>query len=420
MIRLIFGILRLSLKALRNSPGRSALTALGIIVGTAIVIIVLSVGAGVRALILNQIASITPETIWIEVQVPSRGSRAEKDRTSGQALVTGIQITTLTTGDKDSLLKLSNIETGYTLAMGQEKFTHKGTEKRATFWATNTEYATTENLTFSEGRFFTPKENESLAQVVVLGSGIKKELYGDSPAVGQNIRMGEKNFRVIGVAEEMGLKFFMTVDDFVYLPIKTAQKKILGQNHVNAIGLKMKNRQLLSTTVSQAERVLRKNHGIKNPDKDDFVVRTMDQSMDIINTVTNGISLLLFSIACISLVVGGVGIMNVMYVAVTERTSEIGLKKAIGASPFAIRFQFLSESIIICLLGGFLGIGLGSSIAYLVSVVAHLFTFDWPFILPTSSIVLGIGISAGVGLVFGYAPAGKAAKMNPIDALRKA
>lgn len=419
-MRLSLGLLRLSFRALRNTPGRSALTALGIIVGTAIVIIVLSVGAGVRALILNQIASITPETLWIEVQVPSRGTRAEKDRASGQALVTGVQITTLTTDDKDDLRKLSNVETGYAIVIGQGKFTHQNKEKTATFWATNTEYATTENLTFSEGRFFTERENESLAQVAVLGSDMKKELYGDSPAVGQNIRLDGKNFRIVGVAEEMGLKFFMPVDDFVYFPVKTAQKKILGQNHVNAIGLKMKNSKLIQSTTSQAERMLRKNHGIKDPDKDDFAVRSMDQSMDIVNTVTNGISLLLFSIACISLIVGGVGIMNVMYVAVTERTSEIGLKKAIGASPFAIRFQFLAESVMLCLFGGLLGVGLGSGISWLVSIVANLFAFDWPFILPTSSLVLGLGISAGVGILFGYAPAGKAAKMNPIDALRKA
>lgn len=411
-------IIKMALRALTDNAARSALTTLGIIVGTAIVIIVLSVGSGVRELILRQLTTITPETLWVEVQVPSEGTRAQKDRNNGESVATGVQIKTLKRRDVESLRQVRNVQNAYGLSFGQEKFVSGNAEATAMYWAVEPAYAEMEGLKIGEGRFFTTSEDQGLAQVVVLGSDLKESLFGNRSAIGEKVKIKQQSFKVIGVAAPVGMKFFMNADELAYLPLGTAQKKVLGYDHLNAIAVKMTDKRLLAQTLTGANRTLRKNHGITDPDKDDFVVRTMDEAMDIIDTVTGGISLLLFALASISLIVGGVGIMNVMFVSVSERTQEIGLKKAIGAAPFAIRFQFLTEAAIICAMGGLMGIALGAGISWLVSFVAGYFDFDWPFILPLDSIVIAFGISTALGLIFGYAPANRAAKMNPIEALR--
>lgn len=408
----------MAINALRENKTQSALTMLGVVVGTAIVIIVLSVGAGVRGLILTQLGGITADSIWVEVQVPSKGTQSEKDAQSGQARVRGVQITTMTVDDMEDLLKIRNIENGFAMTAGQEKFTYKSEEKRTIFWGVSDQYPITEDLEITDGRFFTSTEDQSLAKVAVLGPDIAETLFGTQSPIDKKIRVKGQNFTVVGVTEKVGIQYFMNMDEMVFIPIRTAQKKILGQNHIDAIALKMEEKNLIEPTIKQIERKMRKNHGIKDPEKDDFVVRTMDEAMEIIDTVTDAISLLLFSIACISLIVGGVGIMNVMYVSVIDRTQEIGLKKAIGAKPYDIRFQFLAESIFICIIGGIMGIALGTAISYAVSIIAGYLDFDWPFILPTSAIVLAFSISAGIGMLFGYAPAKKASGLNPIDALK--
>jgi putative ABC transport system permease protein len=412
-------IIKMSIQAIKKNKTNSILTALGIIVGTAIVVIVLSVGSGVRALILDQLSNITPESLWIEVQIPSKGTQGEKDTKSGQSRVGGIEITTLKRKDTEDLKTLRNVENGFSVVTGQEKFTYKSKEKRALFWGVSHEYQKMEKLKIGRGRFFTDKEDRSLARVVVLGSDVKKALFPSQDPIGEKIKIRGQSYIVIGTAEPIGIKFFMNMDEMVYIPIQTAQKKILGQDHILAISLKMKNKEYLESTVSQIERRLRKNHNIQDPVKDDFVVRTMDESMEIVDTVTSAISILLFSIACISLLVGGIGIMNIMYVSVSDRTQEIGLKKAIGASPSSIQFQFLVESVAICIVGGILGVGLGIGISWLVSFGAQYMDFQWPFILPYSSLFLAFFISFGIGILFGYAPAKKAARLHPIDALRR-
>jgi putative ABC transport system permease protein len=413
-----FGIFRMSLAALKQNLTRSILTALGVIVGTAIVIIVLMVGAGVRSLILAQVSSITSESLWIERQIPSKGNQAEKDRNTGQGLATGVEITTLKHEDTEDLKQLGNIETGFSVVMGQSKFVSKATEKQVNFWATTPEYFEIENIPIEFGRIFSTSEEQGMQQVVVLGSNLALDLFPNSSPVDKKVKINGKGYKVVGVAEPVGLKFFMDMDDYAFLPLKTAQKKIMGIDYLHAISLRMNNSDLVKSTISQSTRILRRNHNITDPDKDDFVIRTMDEAMDIIDTITNGISLLLFGVALISMIVGGVGIMNVMYVAVTERTQEIGLKKAIGASPLAIRTQFVTEAIVICLIGGVIGTLMGIGISFLVSFIAGYFDFDWPFVFTLQPVLLALGISVMVGIIFGIAPANKAAKLNPIDALR--
>jgi putative ABC transport system permease protein len=410
-----FGIIKLSFQALRENGIRSFLTALGIIVGTAIVVIVLSVGEGIKSLIFQQVSNITSESLAIETQVPSKGNSIQKAQNSA----IGIEITTLSLDDFEDISRLPNFANGFPMLTGQGKFVHRNTTKTTIFFAVGHQYADSEKLKIAKGRFFTQEEDASLARVVVLGSELKNILFGNEQAIGKRITVNQQQYQVVGIAEEMGLKFFLNVDEMAYFPVRTAQKKILGIDHLSTISIKMKNKNFLDSTISQIENILRKNHNIKDSEKDDFVIRTADEAMDIIGTITTGVSLLLFALASISLIVGGVGIMNVMYVSVTERTNEIGLKKAIGASPFAIRIQFIIEAVFLSVSGGIIGIIMGTIISKLVSVVAQLFAFDWPFLLPMNALLLSFGISFLIGVLFGYAPAKKAAQMNPIDALRK-
>jgi putative ABC transport system permease protein len=268
------------------------------------------------------------------------------------------------------------------------------------------------------GRFFTEEEDQGLSRVVVLGYDLATILFGTEDPLGKNIKIGQLNFKVVGVMKKLGMQMFMNLDEMAYVPLRTAQKMLLGIDHILYMSLKMKDKNKLYSTRYQLERLLRKNHDIKDPTKDDFAIRTMDEAMKIIDTVTGGISLLLLAIAAISLLVGGVGIMNVMYVTVTERTREIGLKKSIGAPEHIILAEFMIEAVMITLLGGFLGIGGGIFVSWLVSVVAGLFSFQWPFIIALNGVFLALAISGGIGLIFGYAPARKAAQLNPIEALR--
>ncbi|MBU1152303.1 ABC transporter permease, partial [Patescibacteria group bacterium] len=385
-----------------------------------IVLIVLSVGAGIKALILEQISSFTAETIYVEIQVPSsRATQTQKDANTTSNIGMGVMITTLKLKDRNDVLKLPNIKEAYAILTAQEKFTYQSNEKTALIFAVEEPYARVEKLNIEHGRFYTAQEDRALKNVVVLGSELKNKLFGQSDAVGQNIKIRNQSFSVIGVAAPIGTKFFLNMDEIAYLPVQTAQKKLMGINHIMGVFFSMVDKNYIDSTISQIERIIRKNHGIKDPEKDDFVVRTMEQSMDIVNTVTGGISILLVAIAAVSLVVGGVGIMNVMYVSVTERTGEIGLKKAVGAKPYAIRLQFIQEAVLISGLGGVLGIFLGIAVAWLVSFVAiNFFSFNWPFVVGAQMILFSFSVPVMVGIAFGYAPAQKAAELNPIDALR--
>jgi putative ABC transport system permease protein len=409
----------MSLKALKTNKLRTLLTTLGVVIGTAIVVIVLSVGLGIESLVLNQVSTITAESLYVEIQVPSATTnRAEKDQNTAQSIAQGVQVTTMKLKDLEDLKKIDNIKNGYPLLLDQRKLSYKNKEKVAMVYITDENYPDIESTPIAQGRFFTKRENDSLANVIVLGSDLKTSLFGQRPALNENVKIEGKTYKVVGVADQIGTKFFMNMDEIAYIPVKNAHKKLLGHDHLQAMALEMRDSDLIGPTISQIQRIMRKNHKITDVAKDDFVVRTLDQAMDIIGGVTTGVSILLLALASISLVVGGVGIMNIMYFTVTDRINEIGLKKAIGASPAAIKFQFLFEAVLITVIGGILGAIFGVLISWIVSVVATNLGFDWPFIFQISHILLAVVVAAVIGLIFGYKPAQKAAKLNPIDALR--
>jgi putative ABC transport system permease protein len=275
-------------------------------------------------------------------------------------------------------------------------------------------------MKLAAGSWYSEEEDKSLARVVILGSKLKETLFGQEEAVGQTIRLGKSKFMVIGVAEPRGATFNYDMDNMVFMPLRTCQKIVMGVDHLLWIFVKMVDPSQEAATVDEINSLLADRHDIPfgNSDKYDFAVMSMTQAKDMIDTVLGGITLLLVALAAISLLVGGVGIMNIMYVSVTERTYEIGLRKAVGATSRNVLWQFLFETIVITFLGGIMGVILGIGVTFLLSLIATSQGLNLPFIISFKGIALACVFSIGLGLFFGIYPAKKASGFDPIEALR--
>ena len=295
---------------------------------------------------------------------------------------------------------------------------YRDNAKNVIYYAAGADMFSIDKHILKKGRFFNQAEDKGAAQVAILGSTLAGDLFVQDEPLGKLIRIGNLNFQVIGVYNPQGSMSAGGVDDGLYMPLGTAQKKMLGINYITVGVVQMKDVNLGDITVELISETMRKLHNILSPAKDDFTVTTQAQALDTFNTIFNGITILLIAIASISLVVGGVGIMNIMYVIVTERTAEIGLKKALGAKNSDILKEFLIESVLVTILGGFLGIILGTVLSWLVSVVANASGLTWIFVVPLYAIIIAVGVSATIGISFGVLPARSAAKLDPIEALR--
>ena len=258
---------------------------------------------------------------------------------------------------------------------------------------------------------------------MVLGYKLRQNLFGDEDPIGKTVRLGKINLRVVGVLEEKGGQIFQTFDDYAYIPVTTAQKLLLGIDYLNAILVKAKSDKVINPLIEDIRLILRERHHIYNPEgdlaKDDFNVMSQVEAANMLNQITGVLTAFLSSIAAIALIVGGIGIMNIMLVSVTERTREIGLRKAVGARNKDILNQFLIESVTLTLFGGIAGFVIGTLFSLTTSIVlSRVLKINWGFTIPIGAVVLAFGVAAIVGLVFGIYPARKAAKLNPIEALR--
>jgi len=384
---------------------------LGIIIGVMAVIIVMSVGAGAQSLILNQVKSMGSNLIGI---LPGKS-----DEKGPPASVMGIVITTLKSEDLDALKKDNPhllAATGY--IKGTDTITWGDQKTDTSFTGVSAEYLDVEDAKVEFGRFFTTEEDRGATRVAVLGYTVAKDLFGDQDPLGQDIKIKKTVFNIIGVMKKRGSSGMQNQDDQIFVPIVTAQKLLLGINHLSFARLKVDAADQVNGAMERAKVILRERHKIDNPENDDFSVRSMAQSLDAITSITNALKMFLAAIAAIALLVGGIGIMNIMLAAVQERTREIGLRKAVGAKNKNIISHFLIESSMITSLGGAIGIVLGISISWLVSVVANNLGYSWDFVVPISSIIIGCVVSVGVGLIFGIAPACRASRLDPIEALR--
>lgn len=421
-------LIKMSARNLQSNIIRTSLTVLGIVIGIASVIVVFAAGEGVKSLVLGQIESFGTDIIETEIKVPTGKKGFAAEQQSATSLATGVQITTLTLEDMEDINKLSNVRDGYAAIMSQEQISYSNELKKAFLLGTTASYIDIDKSRIKSGRFFTEAEDKSLARVVVLGSKIKEKLFGDAEAIGKSVKIKNNKFRVVGVMEERGAVMTMDFDDYVYIPIRTLQKRMMGIDHVLYMVHRLYDLNISDQTAAEARAILRENHNINQPEilpsgeedisKDDFRVVTMDEMMETLEIVTNALTILLLVIVAISLVVGGVGIMNIMYVVVSERTNEIGLRKAVGAKFNTIMTQFLMESILVTLVGGAVGILFGLLISYLIYIGASSAGLDWEFSVPFKAYVVAILFSIFFGIAFGLFPARKAAKLDPIEALR--
>src|SRR3989338_5346128 len=383
--------LPIALAALRRNKARTTLTVIGVVIGIGAVIAVMSAGQGIEGLVLAQVETFGTDVIDIEIKVPT-ASKTSSENAMG--IATGIEITTLTLDDEAALRKLSNVKNSYAGVMGQQLVSYGGQNKQVYLMGVSPSFIEIDKTKVAEGRFFTADEDASLANVAVIGPKVREKIFGESDFLDQLLKIGHQKFRVIGLLESRGATFGFDMDDKVY------------------------DNSIADQTADEITQVLRQRHEITDPDKDDFHATPMAEALEILGSVFWAITLLLIAVAGISLVVGGVGIMNIMYVSVLERTYEIGLRKAIGAKSSAILTQFLWEAILITLLGAVLGIVFGIALAWLVAVIATSQNFAWRFVVMPSSRRVASGGATAIGRTCGVFPARAAAKMDPVTALR--
>ncbi|MBI2436847.1 MAG: ABC transporter permease [Candidatus Magasanikbacteria bacterium] len=406
--------LQSSYEVLIRQKLRTILTIMALGIGVASVVIIISAGKGLEGMVLGELDIYNPNTLNIEVRMPGKG------HVTGMAsMASGVEITSLKNTDMEDIGNLDNISAVYGYLTTQEVMKYQGQNKTVIIFGYGARAPEVEKIELSEGRFYSVEEENSLAQVVVIGSKIKDELFGADSAVGKNVYMDGKSFNVVGVLVERGASFGFDFDSLVYIPMLTAQKRLLGTDYMMGINARVIDMEKVEYTKADVEMLLRDSHNISDPDQDDFAVTTMEEIRATLETVLGGITLLLVALVCISLIVGGVGITNIMYVTVAERTFEIGLRKSLGATRTDILWQFLIEAMILTSAGGVYGLISGVLISYLIYYGATSYGLNWPFVVPLYAVFLALGFSTLVGLFFGIYPAKKAADLDPIVALRR-
>lgn len=391
---------------------RSFLTMFGIIIGVMSVIVIMAVGAGAQSLVLGQVTSLGSNLVGV---LPGKS-----DDNGPPAAVFGIVVTTLKTQDGEAVMNGGNphIVAFTPYVRGADNVSAGDNTSDASFVGVSADYLNVESAAVADGRFFTADEERGLARVAVIGHTTAAELFPDSSAIGRSFKIKRTTFQVVGVMAERGVSGFQNQDTQIFVPVTTAQKILLGIDHVSFMRFKIDAPENINSSLEFISDIIREQHNIDNPTNDDFTIRSADQGLDVLTTITNALKFFLAAIASISLVVGGIGIMNIMLAAVEERTKEIGLRKALGATNRDITTQFLVETIMITLLGGVIGIILGVLISVLVAQIATSQGYDWALEISPFSLILGCTVSISIGLLFGLNPARKASRLNPIEALR--
>jgi putative ABC transport system permease protein len=389
---------------------RTGLAALGIVIGIGSVIALMSLGQASQLSIQNQIQSLGANLLT--VSPGSQRSGAIRGAQGGSTTLTNEDATAISSAvNSGSLSNIKNVSPEYS---SRSQVTAKGNNTNTRIEGVTPIYSEIHKVSLSTGNFITSRDNESMAYVAVLGPQVVTDLFGEGAnPIGESVRIAGKIFTVIGVTVSKGGTGFQNQDDVIYVPLSTAQKQLYGVNYLGSIALEAKSLEVMTQAQDDVGYFLMTRHHIKEVASADFSIMSQADILNTASSVTGTFTALLSGIAAISLLVGGIGIMNIMLVTVTERTREIGLRKALGAKKKAITIQFLTEAIILTFVGGAIGVFLGILISLVVSSLMGL-----GFVISFSSIFLAFGVSVVIGVLFGWYPAHKAAEMQPIEALR--
>ncbi len=402
---MIASVLKIAMRALARNKARSALTMLGIVIGVAAVIAMVSLGQGAQQQVQQQIASMGTNMLIISAGSQNSGGLRTGAGTS----------TTLTPEDVQAMLRddsavraaSPSVGASVTLVFGNQNWTTRAE-------GVSTQYPDIRNRGVSSGEFFTDADVTTAARVTVIGQTVADQLFGGMDSVGQTIRVRNLPFRVIGVLEAKGQsQFGQDQDDTLVIPYTTAMKKLLSTVYVPTVYVSAVSGDLTNAAEDQIRATLRSRHNLRQGQPDDFTVRNLTEVANTAEATTRVMTMLLGGIAAVSLLVGGIGIMNIMLVSVTERTREIGIRMAVGARTRHVQWQFLIESVVLGLAGGLGGILLGVTVSFVLSS-----GFGWPQLISPLAVAGSALFSMAIGVFFGYYPAKKAANLDPIEALR--
>ncbi len=393
--------------ALLANKARSGLTILGIVIGIGSVIAMISIGQGAQSSIESSIQSIGSNLVMIMPGFQRGvGTQVSAGRGSAQ---------TLKQEDADAIQNEITLAKAVAPELSSRyQVTAKGKNTNTSIIGTAADYPAVRNAQIDTGSFISEQNVRSMSKVAVLGPTVRNDLFGENAnPIGETIRINKIDFKIIGITKAKGGSGFGSQDDTIFIPLSTAQRFLAGSNYVTTISVEVVDQESMTTAQEQITSLLLSRHNISNPELADFSIMNQADIVESASSITDTLTILLGSIAGISLIVGGIGIMNMMLTTVTERTREIGLRKAIGAKKKDINFQFLTESVMLTFIGGIVGIFLGWFLSFGVTYFSGIATK-----VSLMSVLLAVGVSAVIGIIFGYYPARRAASLNPIEALR--